>query len=119
MTKLYNPIKRKRTEIPEKNKRLLVRNHSLLSQRFSICVEDKKTTDTIGNLIENYPLQIYQHVYEYKTRKLVKLTLCSIGLNMLYEKMDSNHPDIIGKLRDRKRQNKAKLNLIKKRGDNF
>jgi hypothetical protein len=114
MNKLYNPSKEKRCEVPEHDRRLLVREHSMISQRFTIILDTQKITNTIGDLIDKYPLNVYQHVYEYRTRKLVKLTLCSVGLKMLYNKMDSTHPDIIGKLRARKRKNKARLKLIKK-----
>jgi hypothetical protein len=112
--KLYNPLKKQRAELPEYDKRLLVRNHSLLSQRFSIDSNKMKITDSLEKLIDKYPLEVFRHIYEYKTRKLTKLTLCSVGYSMLYKKMDLIHPDIIDKLRDRKRQNKARLNLKKK-----
>ena len=113
MSKLFNPKNKIRTEFPEFNKRLLVRNHSMLSQRFTIVQNEQKITAPIKILITNFTLEVFQHVYEYKTRSLVKLSLCRDGLALLYEEMDKKHPDIIGKLRDSKRQNKARINIQK------
>lgn len=111
MNSLYNPKKHLRSELPECDKRLLVRKHSLISQRFTIKVNEQSITLPIGKLIDKYPLAIYRHVYEYRTRELIRLTLCSRGLEKLWKMMETHHPDIFGKLRDRKRQNKARLNL--------
>lgn len=102
-----------RTELPEFNKRLLVRNHSMLSQRFTIVQNELKITAPIKILITNFTLEVFQHVYEYKTRSLVRLSLCRDGLGLLFEEMDKKHPDILGILRDRKRQNKARINIQK------
>jgi hypothetical protein len=113
MSKLFNPKNKIRTELPEFNRRLLVRNHSMLSQRFTIVHNELKITAPIKILITNFTLEVFQHVYEYKTRSLVRLSLCRDGLGLLFEEMDKKHPDILGKLRDRKRQNKARINIQK------
>lgn len=113
MGKLFNPKSAKRTEKPEGDKRLIVSNHSLLSQRFTIIQNEQKITAPIRTLIINFTLEVFQHLYEYESRNLVKLKLCRDGLALLYTEMDKKHPDIIGKLRDRKRQSKARRNIRK------
>jgi hypothetical protein len=113
MSKLFNPKNKIRTELPELNRRLLVRNHSMLSQRFTIVQNEQIITEPIKKLINNFTLEVFQHVHEYESRNLVKLKLCRDGLALLYTEMDKKHPDIIGKLRDRKRQNKARINIQK------
>lgn len=113
MGKLFNPRTAKRTEKPEGDRRLIVSNHSLLSQRFSIIQNEQKITAPIKYLITHFTLEVFQHVYEYNTRSLVRLSLCTEGLALLYTEMDKKHPDIIGKLRDRKRQSKARINIQK------
>ena len=113
MGKLFNPKSAKRTEKPEGDRRLIVSNHSLLSQRFTIIQNEQKITAPIKILITNFTIEVFQHVYEYKTRSLVKLSLCRDGLALLYKEMDKKYPDIIGKLRDSKRQNKARINIQK------
>jgi hypothetical protein len=114
MSKLFNPKSAKRTEKPEADRRLIVSNHSLLSQRFTIIQNEHKITAPIIILINHFTLEVFQHVYEYKSRNLVSLKLSSDGLAILYSEMDKKHPDIIGKLRDRKRQSKAKRNIRKR-----
>jgi len=117
MTRLYNPKRKMRSEAPEKNKRLLVRDHSLLSQRFGINHNGKIIHSNLLDLITHYPLDVFRHIYEYKTRKLVRLRLCSVGYEMLFKMMDLKHPDIIDKHRARKRNNKARISVMNKLND--
>jgi hypothetical protein len=113
MTKLYNPSEKIRAEIPEYDKRLQLRNHTLLGQRVAINHENTRIVDYLQTLIENYPLSVYWHVFEYRNRGLLRLKLCKRGYAFLFKQMDSKHFDVIEKLRIRKRQNKAILNLKK------
>jgi hypothetical protein len=114
MKKLYNPKSRMRTEIPEFDKRLQFRNHTLLGHRVAVIHENIRIIDTLLVLIEKYPLTVYRHVFEYKTRGIQRIKLCRDGYDLLCKQMDLKHKDIIDKLRIRKRQNKARLNLKKK-----
>lgn len=114
MAKLYNPSEKIRAELPEYDKRLQLRNHTLLGQKVAIIHENTRIVDYLQTLIENYPLSVYWHVFEYSKRDLQRLELCRSGYDFLCKQMDSKHFDVIENLRIKKRKNKAMLNLKKK-----
>jgi hypothetical protein len=113
MKKIYNPNDHMRAEMPESNKRLQLKNTTLLSQKFGLCLvkNEPKVWDTLENHIENYPLKVFNHVYKYNTNNIQKLTLCSVGLNQLYKKLEVVCPKVIANLRKDKYKNKAKRNV--------
>jgi hypothetical protein len=115
MKKIYNPKDRMRTEMPESDKRLQLKNITLLNQRFGLCLvkNEPKVWDTLENHIENYPECIFNHVYHFKTKEIQKLTLCGIGLKQLYIKLEMVCPKLIANLRKEKYKNKAKRNVAK------
>ena len=85
-------------EMAETDKRLQLRKTSLLRHRFGISriKNEEIFWDTIENLIENYPEEVFNHVYKYKTNGIQSLTLCSIGIRKLNEKLEVVKPLLIG-----------------------
>jgi hypothetical protein len=115
MKKIYNPKDQMRPEMPETDKRLQLRKTSLLRQRFGISriKNEDILWDTIENHIENYPEEVFNHIYKYKTNGIQRLTLCRVGLSKLHEKLEIVKPILIGNLRKEKFIAKAKMNVAK------
>ena len=115
MKKIFNPKDQMRTEIPESDKRLQVRKITMLNQRVGICVnkDEPSIWDTVENHIENHPIEVFYHLYEYKTRYIQRLTLCGVGLKKLQKKIEEVKPQLLSRLRKKKYVDKAKRNVSK------
>ena len=115
MKKIFNPKDQMRTEIPESDKRLQVRKITMLNQRVGICVnkDGPSIWDTLENHIENHPIEVFYHLYHYKTRNIQRLTLCGVGFMKLQKKIEEVKPQLLSRLREKKYVDKAKRNVSK------
>ncbi len=113
-TCLYNPAKKYRVENPENSRRLVMRGHTMLNQRASVDIDGKRVWNTLKNLIQDYPEAVFNHVYNYRKKELIRIILDSTGRDLLYKELDIIGSYLIIELRRKKLHDKAVRNVKKK-----